>query len=57
MTTEDEIIKSYWMKINKIEERISQLANRNINHSLETLKRKSLINKVNKLQKQSEVKE
>ena len=48
-------IKSYWIKINRIEERIGELARKNVGYSSETLKRKNLIRNVrlldNKLKK------
>lgn len=39
-------IKSYWERISKIESHIEELANRGINYSIESNKRKEMIKNV-----------
>lgn len=46
-----EQIKSYWNRIGKIEERIQELANKGLDYSAETHKRKSLLTNVRRLEK------
>lgn len=46
-----EQIKAYWIRINKIEKRIEELANKGVNYLEETNKRKSLLNNVKRLEK------
>ena len=46
-----EQIKSYWNRINKIESRIEELNRKGLNYSVETHKRKSLLNNVKRLEK------
>ena len=52
-----EQIKSYWNRINKIESRIEELNRKGLNYSVETHKRKSLLNNVKRLEKKNENKE
>jgi hypothetical protein len=44
-------IKAYWNRIGKIEEKIQELARRNLDYSAETHKRKSLLTNVKRLEK------
>ena len=46
-----EQIKAYWNRINKIEERIEELARKGLSYGVETQKRKSLITNVRRLEK------
>ena len=46
-----EQIKSYWNRINKIESRIEELNKKGLDYSVETYKRKSLLNNVKRLEK------
>jgi archaellum component FlaC len=46
-----EQIKSYWDRINKIEERIGELSGKGAGFSAEVQKRKSLLNNVKRLEK------
>ena len=42
-------IRRYWDRIGKIEERIEELAGKGVDYSIETKKRKSLLNNVKRL--------
>ena len=46
-----EQIKSYWNRINKVEERIGELSGKGASYSAEVQKRKSLLNNVKRLEK------
>jgi len=46
-----EQIKSYWDRINKVEERIGELSGKGASFSAEVQKRKSLLNNVKRLEK------
>ena len=50
MTTAEKI-KAYWQRINKIEERISELDKRGVDYSQEWKKRKVMLRNVNYLEK------
>ena len=47
----NEIIKAYWIKINKIEEKIHKLNMKGLDYTIEEPKRKSLLNNVKRLEK------
>jgi len=44
-----EQIKAYWNRIRKIEERIQELARRNLDYSIEIHKRKSLLTNIKRI--------
>jgi hypothetical protein len=48
-----EQIKIYWNRINKIEERIEELARKGLSYGVETQKRKSLLTNVKRLEKEA----
>lgn len=50
-----EQIKYYWQRINKIEERIEELANKGSDYSIETKKRKSLLTNVKRLEREKQL--
>jgi hypothetical protein len=52
--TEEMKSKYYWQRINDIEARIEELANRGVPYYIETKKRKSLLNNVRRLEKAGE---
>ena len=47
----EEQIKSYWYRIGKLEERIEELARKNVGYSVEEKRRKSLLTNVKRLEK------
>ena len=47
-----EQIKTYWIRINKIEERIDELSRKGVDYLVETNKRKSLLTNVKRLEKE-----
>ena len=49
---EEEQIKSYWLRINKIEERIEELNKKGLGYLIEFYKRKSLLTNVKRLEKE-----